>query len=74
MPNPSEEHTWHTSHSQLNLIVDIIHKFYISWEKRQDNLNQKFENLFREYKNLAEKYSGLNNKIDLVLHKLEEAK
>ena len=72
--NPSEEHTWHTSHSPLNLVVDLIHNFYISWGKRQDNLDQKFESLLREYQKLAEKYSSLNNKIDLVLHKLEEAK
>ena len=30
--------------------------------------------IFKEYQKLAEKYSGLNNKIDIVLHKLEEAK
>ena len=65
--NPSEEHTWHTTHSQLNLIVDLIHNFYISWGKRQDNLDQKFENLLNEHNKLVEKYAGLNNKIDLVL-------
>ena len=72
--NPSEEHTWHTTHSQLNTVVDLIYNFFISWGKRQDNLDQKFENLFKEYQNLVEKYSGLNNKIDIALHKLEEAK
>ena len=46
----------------------------ISWGKRQDNLDQKFENLFKEYQKLAERYSGLNNKLDIALHKLEEAK
>ena len=52
----------------------MIYNFYISWGKRQDNLDQKFESLFKEYQKLADKYSGLNNKIDLALHKLEEAK
>jgi len=28
----------------------------------------------KEYQKLAERYSGMNNKLDLVLHKLEEAK
>jgi chromosome segregation ATPase len=42
--------------------------------KRQDNLDQKFENIFKEYKKLEEKYLGLNNKIDIALQKLEEAK
>lgn len=72
--NPLEEHTWHTSHSQLNIIVDLISNFFISWGKRQDNLDQKFKILNKEYQKLTERYSGLNNKIDLVLHKLEEAK
>lgn len=52
----------------------MIYNFYISWGKRQDNLDQKFESLSKEYQKLADKYSGLNNKIDLALHKLEEAK
>ena len=72
--NPTEEHTWHTTHSQLNLIVDLIHNFYITWGKRQDNLDQKFESLLKEHNKLVEKYAGLNNKIDLVLQKLEESK
>ena len=72
--NPSEEHTWHTTHSQLNIVVDLIYNFFISWRKRQEHLYQKFESLFKEYQKLAEKYSGLNNKIDIALHKLEEAK
>ena len=72
--NPSEEHTWHTTHSQLNIVVDLIYNFFISWGKRQEHLDQKFESLFKEYQKLAEKYSGLNNKIDIALHKLEEAK
>ena len=41
--NSSQEHTWHTSHGQINLIVDLIHNFYISWCKRQDDLELKFE-------------------------------
>ena len=43
--NSSEEHTWHTSHGQINLIVDLIHNFYISWGKRQDELELKFDRL-----------------------------
>ena len=46
----------------------------ISWGKRQDTLDQKFANLFQEYQKLVERYSGLNSKIDLALHKIEEAK
>jgi len=72
--NPSEEHIWHTPHSQLNIVVDLIYNFYISWGKRQDILDQKFENIFKEYQKLADKCSGLNSKIDIILHKLEEAK
>jgi hypothetical protein len=52
----------------------LIYNFFISWGKRQDNLDQKFESLFKEYQKLVEKYSGINNKIDIVLLKLEEAK
>jgi hypothetical protein len=37
-------------------------------------LDQKFESLFREYQKHIEKYTLLNNKVDLILHKLEEAK
>jgi hypothetical protein len=72
--NPSEEHTWHTAHSQLNIVVDLIYNFFLSWGKRQDILDQKLESLFKEYQKLAEKYSSLNNKVDIALHKLEEAK
>lgn len=72
--NPSEEHIWHTSNSQLNIIVDLIYNFLISWGKRQDQLDQKFEGIFKEYQKLIEKHSALNNKIDLALHKLEEAR
>jgi hypothetical protein len=72
--NPSEEHTWHTAHSQLNIVVDLVYNFFLTWGKRQDILDQKLENLFKEYQKLTEKYSSLNNKIDIVLHKLEEAK
>lgn len=72
--NPSEEHIWHSTHSQLNTVVDLVYNFFISWGKRQDNLDKKFDNIFKEYQKLAEKYYSLNNKIDIVLHKLEEAK
>jgi hypothetical protein len=46
----------------------------ISWGKRQDILDQKFANLFQEYQKLVERCSGLNSKLDLALHKIEEAK
>ena len=52
----------------------MIYNFFISWGKRQDLLDQKFESLSREYQKLVEKFSVLNNKINLALHKLEEAK
>jgi hypothetical protein len=52
----------------------LIYNFYISWGKRQDILDQKFEGLFKEYQKLIDKCSGLNSKIDIILHKLEEAK
>ena len=52
----------------------MIYNFFISWGKRQDLLDQKFESLSREYQKLVENFSVLNNKIDLALHKLEEAK
>jgi UDP-N-acetylglucosamine 2-epimerase len=72
--NPSEDHTWHTSHSQLNIVVDLIYNFFISWGKRQENLDQKLESLLKEYQKLIERFLGLNNKVDIALHKLEEAK
>jgi len=72
--NSSEEHIWHTSHGQFNLIVDLIHNFYISWGKRQDDLELKFERLQKEYKHLEEKYSVINNKLELVLQALEDSK
>ena len=72
--NSSEEHTWHTSHGQINLIVDLIHNFYISWGKRQDELELKFDKLQKEHKHLEEQYSATNNKLDLALQILEESK
>lgn len=72
--NNSEDHTWHTSNSQLNLIVDLIHNFYISWGKRQDDLELKFEKLHKEIKSLEEKYIILNTKLELVLQALEDSK
>jgi hypothetical protein len=72
--NPLEEHTWHTSHSQLNIVVDLIYNFLITWEKRQDNLEQKLEIFIKNNQKLVERCSALNNKFDLILHKLEEAK
>ena len=72
--NSSEEHTWHTSHGQINLIVDLIHNFYISWGKRQDDLELKFDRLQKEHKHLEEQYSATNNKLELSLQILEESK
>ena len=72
--NSSEEHTWHTSHGQINLIVDLIHNFYISWGKRQDELELKFDKLQKEHKHLEEQYSATNNKLELALQILEESK
>jgi hypothetical protein len=45
--NSSEEHSWHSSNSQLNLIVDLIQNFYINWGKRQDDLELKFEYFYK---------------------------
>jgi hypothetical protein len=72
--NSSEEHTWHTFHGQINLIVDLIHNFYISWGKRQDDLELKFDRLQKEHKHLEEQYSATNNKLELALKTLEESK
>ena len=72
--NSSEEHTWHTSHGQINLIVDLIYNFYISWGKRQDDLELKFDRLQKEHKHLEEQYSATNNKLELALQILEESK
>ena len=72
--NSSEEHTWHTSHRQINLIVDLIHNFYISWGKRQDDLELKFDRLQKEHKHLEEQYSATNNKLEQTLQTLEESK
>ena len=72
--NNSEEHTWHTSYGQINLIVDLIHNFYISWGKRQDELELKFDRLQKEHKHLEEQYSVINNKLELALQILEESK
>jgi len=72
--NSSEEHTWHTSHGQINLIVDLIHNFYISWGKRQDDLELKFDRLQKEHKLLEEQYLATNNKLELALQILEESK
>ena len=72
--NSSEEHTWHTSHGQTNLIVDLIHNFYITWGKRQDDLELKFEKLQKEHKHLEEQYLVANKKLELALQALEESK
>jgi predicted HTH domain antitoxin len=72
--NSSEEHIWHTSRGQINLLVDLIHNFYISWGKRQDDLKLKFKNLQKDHKQLKEQYSATNNKLELALQALEESK
>ena len=72
--NSSEEYTWHTSHGQINLIVDLIHNFYTSWEKRQDDLELKFDRQQKEHKHLEGQYSAINNKLELALQTLEECK
>ena len=66
--------TWHTSHNQLNLIVNLINNSYISWGKRQDELDQKFETLNKEYQRTNNKISELDNKINLSLQSLETNK
>ena len=65
--NSYEEPTWHTSHGQINLIVDLIHNFYITWGKRQDDLELKFERLQKEHKHLEEQYLVTNKKLELAL-------
>lgn len=72
--NSSEEHTWHTSQGQLNLIVDLVQNFYINWGKRQDDLELKFETLYKEHKKLEEQHSLVSKQIDLALQKLEDNK
>ena len=52
----------------------MIHNFYISWGKRQDELELKFDKLQKEHKHLEEQYSATNNKLDLALQILEESK
>ena len=52
----------------------MIHNFYISWRKRQDDLELKFDRLQKEHKHLEEQYSATNNKLELSLLVLEESK
>ena len=72
--NSSEEHIWHSSHSQLNLLVDLVHNLYITWGKRQEDLEVKFERLYKEHKQIEEDFSLLQNNLNLVLQTLEERK
>lgn len=72
--SPSEDHTWHSNHSQLNIIVDLIYNFLITWGKRQEELDLKLESFRKEYHQCSEQYSLINSKIDLLLHNIEEAK
>ena len=52
----------------------MIHNFYISWGKRQDDLELKFDRLHKEHKHLEEQYSATNSKLELALQTLEESK
>ena len=52
----------------------MIHNFYISWGKRQDDLELKFDRLQKDHKHLKEWYSDTNNKLELALQILEESK
>ena len=52
----------------------MIHNFYISWGKRQDDLELKFDKLQKEHKHLIEQYSATNNKLELALQILEKSK
>jgi archaellum component FlaC len=72
--NSSKEHSWHSSNSQLNLIVDLVQNFYINWGKRQDDLEIKFERLYKDYRQLEEQYTLVSNKINVALQFLEENK
>ena len=70
----TEEHSWHSNNSQLNLIVDLIYNFYINWSKRQEDLEQKLEDIYKEQKQFVEQYSFLNNKLNTTLELLEDYK
>lgn len=72
--NSSEEHIWHSSQGQLNLLVDLIHNFYITWGKRQEELDIKLDKIYKEHKEIEEQNSLLKNKINLVLQKIDEGK
>ena len=52
----------------------MIHNFYISWGKRQDDLELKFDRLQKKYRHLEEQYSATNNTLELALQTLEESK
>jgi len=52
----------------------LIHNFYISWGKRQDDLELKFDRQQKEHKHLEGQYSAINNKLELALQTLEESK
>lgn len=71
--NPSEDHSCHTQHSQLNLIVDLLYNFYLIWGKRQDELEIKLEKLYKEHSQLADEYLLINNNLNLALQILKES-
>ena len=72
--NHNEDHSWHSNNSQLNLIVDLIYNFYITWDKRQGDLEQKIEELYKVQKEIEEQYSYLSNKLNSTLKLIEEYK
>lgn len=72
--NHIEDHSWHSNNSQLNLIVDLIYNFYINWDKKQEDLERRFEDLFKERKQSEEQYLLVSNKLNSVLKELEDYK
>lgn len=58
----------------MNLLVDLIYNFFITWNKRQEDLEFKLEKFHKEYNQLTEQYSLINKNINLVLQILEENK
>ena len=58
----------------MNLLVDLFYNFFITWSKRQEDLEYKLEKFHKEYNQLADQYSLINKNINLVLQILEENK
>jgi hypothetical protein len=55
-------------------MVDLLHNFYITWGKKQDKLELKFEKPSKEHQQATEKYLVIQNNISLILRTLEEVK